>query len=790
MKNYLELVPHYIRVHKKQNRMSILCIILSVFLVATIFGMADMYIRSMILKTKQDDGNWHIALKHVSDETASMIAARPEVKAFSCYGVLNYRLDMDYTIGGKDTVICGVDAPYVTDIYSGVLSEGTFPQNEREILATSNVRKELGADLGSQISIRDSSGTETAYTISGFMENPSMILRKDVYGVMMNTDAFRSFFPNVTDGEPDDYNSVFMVQFSGHRHLRETIDDIKKQFSLSEEQVTEQAMLLGLLGQSDEGNLFMISIYSAALLLSVLVLAAGILMIASSLNSNIAGRTAFFGMLRCVGATPGQIIRLVHREAFALCGFSIPAALTASMATIWILCALLRFLSPKYFDTMPAFAISPPSIFAGILIGLLTVFLAARAPARKASGVSPLTAVNGHVTAAPVRRAANTFFCKVDTALGIHHATGNRKNFLLVTASFALSIGLFLSFATTVDFMKHALSVLHPWTPDLSIVSADNSCTVDSALLTELAKHPAVKRIYGRMFAYELPAAANGSQTTVTLISYDDIQFKWGGKYLIDGSVSDTKDHVGTGLIVATPRYNSSSSITTGDTVALTANDGTQNMEIVGVVSECPFQTETGEIILCSEDTFRRLTSLSDYTVIDIQLKRSASGEDVDALRMAAGTDVIFSDRRADNQNVLGAGYAFHLFIYGFLILIALVSACNIINCVAMSVEARRKQYGCLRAIGLSAGQLSRMVIAETLTYAVFGGFLGTGVGLFLNRKLFAMLVTTRWHETWNLPVSELYIILIVMILSVVLAVKKPLQNLREMAIVDTISGY
>ena len=62
MKNYLELVSHYAKVHRKQNRMSILCIILSVFLVATIFGMADMYVRSMILKTKQDDGNWHIAL--------------------------------------------------------------------------------------------------------------------------------------------------------------------------------------------------------------------------------------------------------------------------------------------------------------------------------------------------------------------------------------------------------------------------------------------------------------------------------------------------------------------------------------------------------------------------------------------------------------------------------------------------------------------------------------------------------------------------------------------------------
>lgn len=790
MKSYLELVPHYTRVHKKQNRMSILCIILSVFLVASIFGMADMYVRSMILKTKQDDGNWHMILKHVDDDTASMIAARPEVKAFSCYGVLNYRLDMDYTIGGKDTVICGIDAPYATNIYSGLISEGVFPQNDNEILVTSNVRKELGVYLGNQISICDAYGAETSYTISGFIENPSMILRKDVYGVMMNTNAFRSFFPNVTNGEPDDYNSVFMVQFSGHRHLRKTITDIKTQFSLSDEQVGEQALLLGLLGQSDEGNLFMISIYSAALLLSLLVLIAGVLMIASSLSSNIAGRTAFFGMLRCIGATPRQIKRLVHREALTLCAFAIPVALAASMAMIWILCALLRFLSPKYFDTMPVFAFSVPGIMAGILIGLLTVFLAARAPAKKASDVSPLTAVNGHVDASPVRRAANTFLCKVETALGIHHATGNRKNFLLITASFALSIILFLSFSTTVDFMNHAISVLHPWTPDLSVISTDNTCTVKQTLLTELSKVPSVKRVYGRMFAYDLPVTVNGNTTTAMLISYDDIQFKWGKKYLINGSVSDARDSTGTGLAVATPQYNNISKIQNGDTVTIPTENGPQNIKIAGTVSECPFNAEHGEIILCSEDTFRRLTGLSDYTIIDIQLKHGVTDEDVDALRTIIGTDYTFSDLRADNQNVLGAGYAFHLFIYGFLIMIALVTICNIINCVTMSVETRKKQYGGLRAIGLSAGQLSRMVVSETLTYAFSGGAAGMAIGLALNKKLFALLVTTRWHETWSFPVAELCIILLVMGLSVFLSVRNPLKRLRQISIIDTISGY
>ena len=107
-----------------------------------------------------------------------------------------------------------------------------------------------------------------------------------------------------------------------------------------------------------------------------------------------------------------------------------------------------------------------------------------------------------------------------------------------------------------------------------------------------------------------------------------------------------------------------------------------------------------------------------------------------------------------------------------------------------MSVEARRKQYGGLRAIGLSARQLSRMVISETLAYAVSGGIIGTTAGLFLNKKLFTLLVTTRWHEVWKLPVAELCMILIVMCISIFLAVKSPLKKLRQMSIVDTIGGY
>ena len=46
MKSYLSLIPNSAKVRKRQNRMTVLCIIISVFLVTAIFSVADMMIRT------------------------------------------------------------------------------------------------------------------------------------------------------------------------------------------------------------------------------------------------------------------------------------------------------------------------------------------------------------------------------------------------------------------------------------------------------------------------------------------------------------------------------------------------------------------------------------------------------------------------------------------------------------------------------------------------------------------------------------------------------------------------
>lgn len=784
MKGYLDLVPISAKVHKRQSRMSVICIILAVFLVTAIFGMADMFIRGQVLQAQSESGNWHIGIRNITDEDAAVLSARPDVKTVSAYGVLNFRGDQGYTLSKKDAAIFGCDEAMVKDIFD-ILSEGTFPQGDNQALVSDNAKTALGLKIGDQIAVQTNSGEELSFTVTGFAKSTAQFLSDDSYGVFLPTAEFRAIYPGVVDGSAPDYNTMFYVQFASTNRVQNTIRDIKETFSLSDEQVSENTKLLGLLGQSS--STFMMQVYGAAAVLFVLVLCAGILMITSSLNSNVAQRTEFFGLMRCVGATPKQVMRLVRKEALHWCRLAIPAGVLIGTVVVWVLCYVLRSLSPAYFGGMPLFNISVPSILAGICVGLLTVILAARSPAKKASKASPLAAVSGNANdMQPVRKAANTTLFTVDTSLGIHHAKSSKKNFVLMVGSFSLSIILFLSFSVTIDFMKHTLTPLQPWTPDLSIISEDQTCSVNSGFIEELNGNPAVKKAYGRMFAYNVPVVIDGETKTVDLITYEENQFDWAKEYLLSGSLETAQNQKNTALIV----FEAQNTIEVGDTATLNLGNQSADIEIVGMISDCPFNNRAGVgKLICSEETFRALTGESGYTIIDIQLAQGATENDVNGIRKMAGGTYTFSDDRMSNSNTRGTYYCFGLFVYGFLVLIALITIFNVINSIAMSVAARMKQYGAFRAIGLSNRQLVRMVVAEAATYAITGSICGGILGLLCNKFLFDKLVGFHWGDSWSIPFVELAVIIFVVAAAVLLAIRGPVQKIRKMSIVDTISA-
>lgn len=741
MKHYLELISISSKIHKRQNRMAVLCITLAVFLVTAIFGMADMFVRSQILQSQQENGNWHISLRWISPEDAALIKARADVAAFSPYSVRNFRGGEGYTVQGKDAAVCGGSDDLATQLFPDMLKEGRYPLSGQEALVTENMKEALNLRLGDPILLLSPDGTRHLFTVSGFAGNTSHIMSGDLYGIFLTMDGLNALSSEAGASSSDD--TVYFLRFAGTGNIQANITRLKSQFGLTDEQVSENLKLLGLLGQSADS--FMIQVYAAAVILFVLVLTSGVLMIASSLNSSVAQRIQFFGLLRCIGATPIQVSRMVRREVFLWCRQAIPVGVFSGSGTVWILCAILRRLSPEYFEAMPRFGVSAPGILSGILTGLFTVLLAAYAPARRASQVSPLTAVSGNLTnRQPVSSAFRLGRLRIEFSLGLRHAWNSRKNFWLMAGSFSLTIILFLSFSVAVSFIRHTMTPLYPWRADISIVSPDNTCSISQGVLETLAANPSVDSAYGRMFAYEIPADVGGRPLKLDLVSYESRQFQWAGDYLLEGQVEPVLTDPDAVLMA----FEAGSSLRAGNQVTLSVNGHTASLTIAGILSESPFRTSGSDgFLICSEETFRRLTGQEDYTVIDIQLKKDTKERDVTAIRNAFGHDYTIRDERLGNQSVLGVYHSAQLFLYGFLVLILLIAIVHTVNSIALSAAARTSQYGVLRAIGLSGRQLRNMLIAEAAAYVAAGGLIGTLLGLFFHRLLFSLLIYSHWGE-------------------------------------------
>ncbi len=442
MKSYLGLIPISAKVRRKQNKMTIICIILSVFLVTAIFSMADMELRSQKIRAISDHGNWHITIENISEEEAEEIKDRKDVAASAWYAALNFKLRDDYYIGSKRAGICGIEEAIATDILKDGIVEGEYPKNDGEVLLTENAKDSLKVAIGDKVTLKTPTGEES-FTISGFETTTAMVNKADAVAALLPMEVYERVYEAATQKALEDSDKVYYVQFKENANMRKSIAKIQEKYGLTDEEIGKNTALLGVIGMSDDS--YMMGLYLMAGVLFVLVLTAGVLMIASSMNSNISQRTEFFGMMRCTGASKKQIMRFVRLEALNWCKTAIPIGAVGGVVTTWALCAVLKYLSSRYLGDMPLFAVSIGGIAVGIITGILTVIIAAQSPAKKAARVSPMAAVSGNAgEAQKIKHAFKAGILKVDTILGINHAVKSKKNFVLMVGSFALSIVLFL----------------------------------------------------------------------------------------------------------------------------------------------------------------------------------------------------------------------------------------------------------------------------------------------------------------------------------------------------------
>lgn len=562
-------------------------------------------------------------------------------------------------------------------------------------------------------------------------------------------------------------------------------------FSMAEMGVRMEAgRLIGKHGSQAPQSLFSSTmaqtLFGAAAVLFLLILLAGVLMISSSMNSTVAQRTKFFGMMRCIGMSREQIIRFVRLEALNWCKTAVPIGVLLGVVVTWGLCGALRFLIGEEFADMPLFGVSIIGIVSGVLLGVVTVLLAARSPAKRAAKVSPVMAVSGNSDSTKhTSHVPNVNFPRIETALGIHHAVSGKKNLFLMTSSFALSIILFLSFSVMIDLVGYIMPQ-SSGTADLCIASNDGTNSINPTLLNEISGMTGVKQVFGRKSSLAVSAQVNAEASTIDMISYDDFDLDCLAKDKLLKKGSDLAKVYGNSQAVLAV-WDAETPVAMGDQIQI----GDETVEIAGLLKYNPFSedgsTHGTVTFIVSGETFERLTGISDYSLVMIQTSSGATDEDVEAIRNTVGNEYTLRDQR--DQRTTSTYMAFLLFVSGFLAIITAVTVLNIMNSISMSVAARVKQYGAMRAVGMGPHQITKMIAAEAATYGLSGCVVGCVVGLLLSKPLYDNLITTHFpYAVWTFPIVPLAIILLFVFAAAIAAVYTPSKRIRNMAVTDTIN--
>lgn len=774
MNSYLGLIKEYGKVHKKKTRITIICIAIAVCLVTAIFGLAEAMIQAQTIGQIKSNGYWHVAFKNIDDETASLIQNRPETEVAGWLSSTQ-----DGTLGTEAIAIMGGDEA-ISGNMGLTVNNGRFPLSANEALLDEQFVNERGISLYDTVKVVLSDGSTHDFVITGTYNNTLSQRKDDTHGLFLSYGGIREIGNDAS-------GYTYYVQFKSGADMRNAIDTIKEDFHLSAEQVSENPALLGMIGQSRDS--YMVNIYIIAVILFILVLAAGTLMIASSINMSVRERVQFFGLMRCLGASTSQVKKYVLLESIRLCLFGIPIGLIVGTVITMASSAFLRYVNSAYFSDMPIFDLSLISLVSGTLVGFLTVTLAALSPAKKAAKVSPQCAVSGNAaqnTMFTTKAALNIKRIKPETSLGISHAFSDKKNILLMTGSFAISIILFLSFSVMVDFMGQGIRAIRPYTPDISIVSSDNSNSLDKEVLEQAQNISGVKHAFGRMFEGDLSITSVHGDAKINLISYEENQFKWAKQELVSGNINTVINENNTVLVV----HSDNSNLQVGDTFTIKTAHGENTVSVAGVLSNSSFVSEANiQTVICSEQTFQGLTGEQGYSVIDTQLTRNASEDTVTQLRGLTSLEQIFSDQREVNTGAKAAYYSFALFIYGFLVIIASITVFNIINSMNNSVSNRKNRYGVMKAIGMTGKQLHHMVIVEAATYTICGCLAGLIISLPIHRLIFQMMITSQWGINWQVPLGTLVIIIGITILSTVLSVIRPVKTLNKMSVTDIVNA-
>ncbi len=581
----------------------------------------------------------------------------------------------------------------------------------------------------------------------------------------------------------------------------------------------------------------------AAGIVCVIIIFTSVFCIKNSFDISITEKNRQYGMLSSIGATRKQIKKNVLYEAFILGIIGIPLGVILGLFASYILIIISDYLLKGVFEGMKlAYSFSWLALIFSCILGAITIYLSAWRSASHASKISPITAIRGNNDIKiKSKKIKSPKYIKRIFGIGgdisYKNIKRNKKKYRTTVLSIIICSSIFIALSYFINIAFYTVKMEYSSTDyniklsydyndtkvkDLIPEVLSNSTIKEHSIIKEFSlevKNPSYSKeilkfykdytyedVYGNTHTAEPP-------TSINVFAVDNATYK---RYLeeLNLSYEENKDKVilnnyirewnteSKEVILPLYTYEKGDTIETSIAYLNPDTNETSYYEASFVVSknttERPFGIQnlynSLAALIVNEDLFNKIYTATKEKLITFNGSENIYFDSSDPDNFASEIDTVLDkyDYNINNINervkTMNSFYLLvAIFLYGFIIVIALIGITNIFNTITTNMELRKPEFAMLKSIGMTNKEFNHMIRLESLLYGIKSLIIGIPIGLLLSYILYKVLAQDNLSIAFEPPIKAIIITIVVVFLLLISIMKYSLIKINKQNTIETI---
>ncbi len=831
----LVLAARYLRGRGLRSLLTTLAVMFGVMLVFGLNGIVPTMIDTFTTSLLRTAGKIDLSVASTFNQpfgpdVLDRVARTPGVAAAT--GAVQRPVPVTPASGSSvQVMVIGVDPATAASVRDFPLAGGRqlTVADDGVLVVASDLAGRLGLGLGDQVRLPSAVGT-TTFTVVGLLATPTGPGQEQVFVPVGAAQRMFALGERIT---------VVEASLTGDADRAQVEDAVRAALGpdytvggLS----TNASMLASL-----ETSVFAFNLFG------VFALATAGFIIANSFRTVIAERRRDIGMLRAIGASRRTIQRMFVAESVLQGVIGTALGLVAGYAMARALFAVMGPIVTQFMHLELGELVFTPGTWAlAIGLGVGVTVLAAIVPARAAGRVTPMEALRPQVGEVYQRRVGKRAWLGVGLVVVAVFCLATRDGGLVGLGAVLFLIAMALVAPVIVNPLAGVFGALVeiPFAREGALARSNlqrnpaRSATTVTAVMLGLASIVAMMSVVGAIFAgfmsyidkslgsdyLVIPQSivlqqgnvaagprlaedvrrldgvgvvstlrlasgkVNGADAQV--IGLDPVTYAQVASLDWSGTTTDAAlDQLSTGRwLIANGIFAGQNALTEGQAVTLDTPNGPRTYHVAGIGNDY-LNAKLATVYVSQANLARDFNTTADLLIM---ADRSPDA-DPDAVRARLDALVgeypafrLYEASQWKDEQLATFGQTMGIF-YALIAALALPSLLALLNTLAISVLARTREIGMLRAVGATRRQITRMIVAESLLLSLIGSVFAVVAGILLGFALVSALRTVGWPMPWTLPWGAVLVTLVVGVAFGVLAALGPARTASRLDVVEAL---